>query len=147
MFIQQIQKAVEMKLPLVLHIREADDEALEIIRAHVPKDHTIHLHCYTSTPPFAVALVTEYPNAFVGFTGVVTYKSAQQIRDTVAQIPLERLLLETDAPFMAPIPLRGRTCHSGMIPHTAQKLAEVKNVPVETIYRITRENTRRCYGI
>ena len=136
-----------MNLPLVLHIREADEEALEIVRTYVPKNHIIHLHCYTSTPPFATALVAEYPNAYVGFTGAVTFKNAKQIRETVEKLPLERLLLETDAPFMAPIPFRGRTCHSGMIPYTAQKLAEVKGITVDEIYTITRENTRRCYGI
>ncbi|KAH7817250.1 putative TatD family hydrolase [Monocercomonoides exilis] len=146
-FIRQLKKAVELKLRIILHIREADDDALAIIREHVPKDHIIHLHCYTSDPPFAKALVEEYPNAFVGFTGVVTFKSAKGVVDSVAALPLNRILLETDAPYMAPVPFRGKTCHSGMIPSTAQKIALIKGVSVDEVYRQTRENTRKCYGI
>lgn len=98
--------AVGMKLPLILHIREADDDALKLIRENVPKEHFIHLHCYTSTPPFATTLVQEYPNAYIGFTGAVTFKNSKQIQETVKLLPIERLLLETDAPYMAPIPFR-----------------------------------------
>ena len=90
---------------------------------------------------------TKNANFFVGFTGIVTFKNAQNVRDAAALVPLDQMLLETDSPYMAPIPYRGKNCHSGYIPYIAEKLAEVKGVPVEEIYRHCRENTRRCYGI
>ena len=83
----------------------------------------------------------------IGFTGIVTFRNAQNVRDAASLVPFDRLLLETDSPYMAPIPFRGKPCHSGLIPFIAQKLAEIKDVPIEELYRHCRENTRNCYGI
>ena len=77
----------------------------------------------------------------------ITFKNAQNVRDAAALVSLDQVLLETDSPYMAPIPYRGKNCHSGYIPYIAEKLAEVKNVSVEEIYRHCRENTRNCYGV
>ncbi|KAK2956200.1 putative D-aminoacyl-tRNA deacylase [Blattamonas nauphoetae] len=156
-FARQLQKAVSLGLPLVFHLREADDDALAIIRQHVPKDHRFHVHCYTSPPPFATAVLAEFTNAYFGmnflfsilsgFTGVMTFPNSKEVQESVSVVPLNRILLETDAPVMAPVPLRGRPCHSGMIPHIAQKIADIKKVPVEEVYTQTRQNTKDMYGI
>ncbi|KAA6401034.1 MAG: putative hydrolase, TatD family protein [Streblomastix strix] len=144
-FIRQLKKSNELELPIVLHIREADDDALKIIRENVTdKQKRIHLHCYTSSPPFALQLVQEYPNLFVGFTGVVTFKNSRQIQDTVKALPLDRILLETDAPYMSPIPFRGQTCHSGMIPQTAQKIAELKGVTQDELEKKLYMDDFKC---
>jgi TatD DNase family protein len=131
----------------VLHLREADDDALAVLRAANLHDTKIHIHCFTGTPEFVEQLLALDAKIFVGFTGIVTFNNAQSVRDAAAIVPIDQILLETDAPYMAPVPFRGKPCHSGYIPFIAEKLAEIKNVPVEELYRHCRENTRMCYGI
>ena len=107
----------------------------------------IHVHCFTGTREFAEHLLSLDANIFIGFTGIITFKNAANVREAAEIVPDGRLLLETDAPYMAPVPYRGKPCHSGYIPYIAKTLAETRNKPVEEIYRLCRENTRRCYGI
>ena len=151
LFERHLQLGIESGKPLVLHLREADEDALAVLRNADLKGKNVHVHCFTGSPEFAGQLLelgsTKNANFFVGFTGIVTFKNAQNVRDAAALVPLDQMLLETDSPYMAPIPYRGKNCHSGYIPYIAEKLAEVKNVTVEKIYRHCRENTRRCYGI
>lgn len=148
---RHLQLGLESGKPLVLHLREADDDALAVLRNADLQAKNVHIHCFTGTPEFAGQLLelgaSKNANFFVGFTGIVTFKNAQNVRDAAALVPLDQMLLETDSPYMAPIPYRGKNCHSGYIPYIAEKLAEVKNVSVEEIYKHCRENTRRCYGI
>ena len=131
----------------MLHLREADSDALAVLRNADLRNHKIHVHCFTGTPEFAANLLQLDAEIYVGFTGIVTFKNAQNVRDAAALVPPGQMLLETDSPYMAPIPYRGKPCHSGYIPYIAQKLAEIKQMPVEELYRQCRENTRRCYGI
>lgn len=147
LFERHLQLGIDSGKPLVLHLREADDDAIAVLKNASIRGKNIHVHCFTGSPEFAAKLLELDANIFIGFTGITTFKSAPNVREAAALVPFEQMLLETDAPFMAPIPYRGKPCHSGYIPHIAQKLAEVKNVPVEEIYRHCRENTRRCYGI
>ena len=84
---------------------------------------------------------------YIGFTGVLTFKNARKAVETAASIPLERIVLETDCPFMAPVPYRGKRNHPGYLPFMAEKLAEIRGLPVEEIVRITTENAKRLYRI
>ncbi len=151
LFERHLQLGIESGKPLVLHLREADDDALAVLRNADLQGRNVHVHCFTGTPEFAGQLLelgaSKNSNFFVGFTGIVTFKNAQNVRDAAALVSLDQVLLETDSPYMAPIPYRGKNCHSGYIPYIAEKLAEVKNVSVEEIYRHCRENTRNCYGV
>lgn len=147
LFERHLQIGLESGKPLVLHLREADDDALAILRNADLHNTKLHIHCFTGTKEFAESLLKIDANIFIGFTGIVTFKTAQNVRDAAEIVPLNQMLLETDSPYMAPVPYRGKPCHSGHIPYIAQKLAEVKNMPVEEIYRHCRENTRTCYGI
>ena len=147
LFERHLQLALTSGKPIVLHLREADDDALAVLHGADLRNKNIHVHCFTGTPGFAEALLALDANIYIGFTGIITFKNAQNVRDAAAIVPDSRMLLETDAPYMAPIPYRGKPCHSGYIPFIANKLAEVKEKPVEEIYRQVRENTRRCYGI
>ena len=131
----------------MLHLREADEDALAVLRNANLHRKNVHVHCFTGTREFAERLLALDANIFIGFTGIITFKNAQNVRDAAAIVPDNRLLLETDAPYMAPIPYRGKPCHSGYIPYIAKALAEIKQMPVEDIYRLCRENTRLCYGI
>ena len=147
LFERHLQLGIESGKPLVLHLREADDDALAVLRAANLHDTKIHIHCFTGTPEFVEQLLALDAQIFVGFTGIVTFNNAQSVRDAAALVPIDQMLLETDAPYMAPIPFRGKPCHSGYIPFIADKLAEIKNVPVDELYRHCRENTKKCYGI
>jgi TatD DNase family protein len=147
LFERHLQLALTSGKTIVLHLREADDDALAVLRGADIRNKNIHVHCFTGTPGFAEALLALDANIYIGFTGIITFKNAQNVRDAAAIVPDSRMLLETDSPYMAPIPYRGKPCHSGYIPYIANKLAEVKGKPVEEIYRQVRENTRRCYGI
>ncbi|KAL6066239.1 Hydrolase TatD [Balamuthia mandrillaris] len=146
-FEKQLKRAVSLGKPLVIHTRDADEDTLRIMKENVPPETKIHMHCFGSGWDMAEALMAHFPNLWFGFTGVITFGSAQQSRDVVKQLPLDRLLLETDSPFMAPVPHRGKTGHPGMIPLVAAKIAEVKQETIETVVRVTRENTRKMYGI
>lgn len=147
LFERHLQIGLQSEKPLVLHLREADDDALAVLRGADLHNKKIHVHCFTGTPKFAEALLALDANIYIGFTGIITFKNAQNVRDTATIVPDNSILLETDSPYMAPIPYRGKPCHSGYIPYIADKLAEIKGKPVEEIYRQVRENTRRCYGI
>lgn len=147
LFERHLQLGLDCGKPLVFHLREADDDALAVLRNANLKGSKIHVHCFTGNPEFVEELLGLDAEMFIGFTGIVTFKSAQNVRDAASLVPHNKILLETDSPYMAPVPFRGKTCHPGYIPYTAQMLAEIKKVPVEELYRQCRENTRNCYGI
>ncbi|MCQ2092099.1 MAG: TatD family hydrolase [Fibrobacter sp.] len=147
LFERQLDIGITSGKPLVFHLREADDDALAILRNAPLHEKNIHVHCFTGTPEFVEELLALDANVFIGFTGIVTFKSAQNVRDAAALVPYNQILLETDSPYMAPVPHRGKTCHSGFIPYTAQMLADIKKIPVEELYRQCRENTLNCYFI
>ena len=147
LFERHLQIGIDSGKPIVLHLREADDESLDVLRRADLRGQKVHVHCFTGSAAYCQKLLELDAEIFVGFTGIVTFKNAQNVRDAAAIVPPGQMLLETDSPYMAPIPYRGKPCHSGYIPYIAQALATVKNMPVEEIYRLCRENTRRCYGI
>lgn len=146
-FTRQIKCAVAAKKPLVVHSRAAEADTIKIMREHLPKEWLIHLHCFTDRKEMAVTLLEHFPNLCVGFTGAVTFPGADANRENIAAVPLDRLLLETDGPFMAPVPLRGRIAHPGMIPLVAVTVAQVKGVSVEEVLTQTRKNVTKIYGI
>lgn len=147
LFERQLAIGLDSGKPLVFHLREADDDALAILRNANLHDRNIHVHCFTGDPEFVEELLALDANVFIGFTGIVTFKSAQNVRDAASLVPYEQILLETDTPYMAPVPFRGKTCHPGYIPYTAQMLATIKKMDVEELYRQCRINTKKCYGI
>ena len=146
-FARQLRTAVSIGKPMIIHTREAEDDTFEIMTANVPQDWKIHIHCFTSSLAFAQKLMDHFPNLVIGFTGVVTFGNAQDVQNVVSNVPIERIILETDGPFLAPVPFRGMPATSGMIPKIAEKIAELKKVPVEDVYRHARENTSKIYSI
>jgi TatD DNase family protein len=119
----------------------------------------MHIHCFTDTPELAASILDHFPNAYIGITGVITFASNTNTSEIVRATPLERLLLETDSPFMTPNTVQkaikslgGKStripvCWSGMIPWTAEFVANLKNESVERVLAVTRENAQRMYGI
>ncbi|KAI8812119.1 hypothetical protein BJ742DRAFT_674149 [Cladochytrium replicatum] len=152
---RQIGLALTLNKPLVIHSREAESDTYEILTRLVPRGWKIHIHCFTDTPAFAASLLEFFPNLFIGITGVVTFGTALNTQEVVRATPLERLLLETDSPYMVPRVLQTTDktrpsttiCHPGMIPLVAQKVADLKGLTYAEVMRTCRENARRMYGI
>eukprot|EP01117_Protostelium_nocturnum_P003634 TRINITY_DN14919_c0_g1_i1.p1 TRINITY_DN14919_c0_g1~~TRINITY_DN14919_c0_g1_i1.p1 ORF type:complete len:293 (+),score=109.04 TRINITY_DN14919_c0_g1_i1:92-880(+) len=146
-FIKQMKWALECNKPIIIHTREAEEDTLVFMKEYIPKDWKIHVHCFTDSLSFAQKLMEHFSKLWFGFTGVITFKNSQLLCEIVKEIPMERLLLETDGPFMAPIPFRGKICHSGHILPTAQKIADIKQISLEQVLQSCRANTREMYGI
>lgn len=146
-FVRQIEAGVAAGKPLVIHTREAEADTLELMRGHLPREHRVHVHCFTSSAAMAEELLEAFPELCLGFTGILTFKGADDLRDVARLTPLDRFLLETDGPYLAPVPHRGQAAHPGHIPIIAQALAEAKGVALAEIFAAARQNTRRLYGI
>lgn len=146
-FAKQLKEAAKMNLAIVIHAREADDDMFRILNEHLNENHKVHIHCYTNTALYAKKLLGLKAKTFFGFTGAVTFKNSQEIREALKVIPLNRILLETDAPYMAPIPFRGKCAHSGMIPNIVEVIAETLKESPANIYKYCRQNTKEFYGI
>ena len=147
-FERQIEWASVVKKPLIIHAREADDDIITILdnasRAGSLKAGGV-LHCFTGSRALAEkALEVGF---YISASGVITFKSADAIRSVFRDVPLDHLLLETDSPYMAPVPLRGRPNEPAFMVHTAQKLAEIKGIEVSDLAKITTENFYRLFDI
>jgi len=146
-FEKQLIKAKELMKPIIIHAREAETETYNLLKKTLPVDHRIHMHCFNDSPEFAKKILLEWPNMFIGITGVITYNNAKQLKEVVTNIlPLDRLLLETDAPYMTPRPAQG-VCHPGHIPNIASAIAELKQTSLEIVLDNARKNTTKMYGI
>ena len=142
-FRAQLELARELKLPVIIHDREAHEDALSILR-DVPEVTGV-FHCFSGSAEMARQLADK--GWYIGFTGVLTFKNARRAVEAAAALPLDRIVLETDCPYMAPEPVRGTRNDPRNLPRMAQKLAEIRGLPVEEIGRITLENGKRLYRI
>ncbi|KAL4844128.1 hypothetical protein H8958_006653, partial [Nasalis larvatus] len=149
-FERQLRLAVSLKKPMIIHCREADEDLLGILKKYVPSDHKIHRHCFTGSYPVIEPLLNHFPNLYVGFTAILTYSSADQARETVKKIPLERIIVETDAPFFLPRWVSKSHCqyaHPGLALHTVREIARIKDLSLSHTLAILRENTHRLYQL
>ena len=142
-FRMQMELARELGLPVIVHERDAHEDGMKVVREF--PDVKGVFHCYSGSAEMARQLVNE--GWYIGFTGVLTFKNARKAVEVAASIPLDRIVLETDCPYMAPVPFRGKRNDPGKLCHMAEKLAEIRGVSVEEIHRITTENGRRLYRI
>jgi TatD DNase family protein len=133
--------ARESGLPLIVHSRAADPETIQILREERPLSGVIH--CFSTGRELAEAALEI--GFYISISGIVTFKTAQDLRMIVRDLPLDRLLIETDAPYLAPVPLRGKTNEPAFIVHTAAAVAALKNVPVEELARETSANFFRLF--
>lgn len=132
-------------LPLIIHTRDADDRMLTILKEeHGEGAFTPLLHCYTGGPELANAVLDM--DGYVSFSGIITFRNAEDIRKIAAATPLDRLIIETDCPYLAPVPHRGRRCEPAHVAHVAEKLAEVKGVTLAEIAQATAENFFRLFS-
>ena len=133
-------------LPLVIHSREADDDMARTLEEATAKDGPFPalLHCYTGGLDLARRAVAL--GHYVSFSGVLTFKNSQALRDVAVAVPMDRVLVETDSPFLAPVPHRGKRCEPAFVVETANVLAQVKGVPFEEIVQVTTANTLRLFS-
>ncbi len=142
-FRMQLELARELGLPVIIHDRDAHGDCLEIL-ADFPTVTGV-FHCYSGSAEMAKILVDK--GWYIGFTGVLTFKNARKAVEVAQSIPLDRLVLETDCPYMAPEPFRGKRNHPGYLENMARKLAQIRELPLEEIEAITTENGKRLYNI
>jgi TatD DNase family protein len=138
-FLIHIEAARQSGLPLIVHTRDADDDTIAILQSEYKKGpFTGVIHCFSSS--WEVAEKSMEIGFYISISGIVTFKAASALRDHVTKIPLDKLLVETDSPYLAPIPNRGKTNEPSFVRHTAEKVAELKSVPFEELAQITTDN-------
>ena len=142
-FRMQMELAKELNMPVIVHERNAHDDGMRIVKEF--KGVTGVFHCYSGSAEMARQLVNM--GWYIGFTGVLTFKNARKAVETAESVPLDRIVLETDCPFMAPEPFRGKRNDPGKLYRMAEKLAEIRGLSVEEIQAITVENGKRLYRI
>ena len=141
-FTSQLRLAETLGLPVILHIRDAMGDAMEILHEYQPRG---VIHCYSGSRETAKEAVRL--GLHLGFGGTLTYKNARRAVETMEWLPLEHMLLETDCPYLAPVPHRGKRCDSRMIAHVAERAAEIKGCDAQEIIDTCRENALRLFGI
>lgn len=142
-FIAQLELAKELDLPVIVHERDAHEDGMNIIKSFPTV--TGVFHCYSSSAEMARQLVDL--GWYIGFTGVLTFKNARRAVETAESIPIERIVLETDCPYMAPTPFRGKRNDPSYLYRMAEQLAQIRGRSVEEIHEITVENAKRLYRI
>ena len=142
-FRMQMELARELGLPAIVHERDAHEDGMKVVDEF--PEVTGVFHCYSGSAEMAKELIKR--GWYIGFTGVLTFKNARKAIEVAASIPLDRIVLETDCPYMSPEPFRGKRNDPGKLYRMAEKLAEIRGLSVEEIHRITTENGKRLYRI
>ena len=135
--------AKELDLPVVVHSRNAHDESLRILKESGVKRGV--MHCYSGSPELARKLVKM--GFYISLPGVITFKNARQLLDVAREIPLEHILIETDCPFLAPEPHRGKRNEPAYVKHVAEKIAQLKNIPIDEVGEKTTANAETIFGL
>lgn len=144
-FKRQLELARETKLPVIIHSRDAAADTMEVMRdAHAEEIPGV-IHCYSYSKEMAQEFIRM--GYYIGVGGVVTFKNAKKLKETVESIPLERILLETDCPYMAPEPYRGTRNDSSNIPYVIAKIAELKGITAEEVEHVTEQNARKLFSL
>ena len=141
-FEEQIELSLKHDLPILVHDREAHGDTLEILKKYKPKG---IVHCFSGSLEMAQEIIKL--GMYIGIGGVVTFKNAKTILDVVREIPLENIVLETDAPYLAPVPFRGKRCDSSYIKYVAEKISEIKSIDVKKVYEQTFKNAMNLFKI
>ncbi len=142
LFEEQLVLAKELNLPVIVHSRDACEDTLDILKKHKPCG---VVHCFSGSAETAKEIIKL--GMYIGFTGVLTFKNAKKALKALEVVPLDRLLLETDCPYMSPVPFRGQRCDSSMIAYTAEKAAEIKCLDTQELIDITCENAKKFYSV
>ncbi len=143
-FRAQLDLAVELSMPVVIHQRESA-EAIERILSDYTGRVTAVFHCFNGTPDMARTILDQ--GHYLSFTGIVTFPKATDVQESARFVPADRLMVETDSPYLAPVPHRGKRCEPAYTRLTAERIAELRGLPIETLAEITSDNASRFFGI
>lgn len=139
MFVQQLEIAKQHKLPVAIHTREAEQDTADILNGDISGV----MHCFTSSWDLARVMLDR--GFFFSASGILTFKNADSVRETFRKIPIDRIVIETDSPYCAPVPHRGKPCEPAFVVDTARVLAELKGIDIEKLGAILRQNTKALY--
>ncbi|MBB3059986.1 TatD family hydrolase [Microbulbifer rhizosphaerae] len=142
-FTAHLQAAGRAQLPVIVHTRDAREDTIELIREHGSPEHAGVLHCFTESWEMAKAALDL--NYYISLSGIVTFKNAGELRDVAQKLPLDRLLVETDSPYLAPVPYRGKPNIPAYVREVAEFIAELRGIPYEQLAEITTENFHRLF--
>ena len=142
-FKQHIEASIKSNVPIIIHSRDAEHETFEILNEYKNKNLKILMHCFTGSLEFAIKL--QSLNAFFSASGIITFKNALELQNTFKSLPLDKILIETDSPFLAPVPNRGKKNEPSFIEHTAKKLADIKEISKEELIKITTNNFNKLF--
>ena len=142
-FKEHIEASIQTNVPLIIHSRDAEDETFDILNEYKNKNLKILMHCFTGSRSFAEKLLTL--NAYFSASGIITFKNSQELQETFKFLPLDKILIETDSPFLAPVPNRGKKNEPSFIDYTAQKLAEIKNISKTDLVNFTTNNFNKLF--
>ena len=144
-FIEHVEASIELNKPIIIHSREAEKETFDILNSYKDKNLKILMHCFTGSLEFSKKLQTL--GAFFSASGIITFKNSTDLQNTFKTIPLEKLLIETDSPYLAPIPMRGKKNEPSFIKYTLEKLAMIKETTIEKMSKITTNNFNKLFNI
>ena len=142
-FEEHIKASIDLNMPLIIHSRNAEIETLEIFDKYKNQNLKILMHCFTGSKKFADKLLNL--NAYFSASGIITFKNSSDLQETFRSIPLDRLLIETDSPYLAPVPNRGKKNEPSFVKYTAEKLAEIKNIPSKNLIDATTANFNKLF--
>ena len=142
-FKEHIEASIKTNSPLIIHSRDAEVETFEILSEYKNQNLKILMHCFTGSKDFAKKLLTL--NAFFSASGIITFKNSLELQETFKFLPLDRILIETDSPFLTPVPNRGKKNEPSFIDYTAQKLADIKSVSKSEIANLTTNNFNKLF--
>ena len=142
-FKEHIKASVKTKVPLIIHSRNAEDETFDILNNYKDQNLKILMHCFTGSKKFAEKLLTL--NSFFSASGIITFKNALDLQETFKFLPLDKILIETDSPFLAPVPNRGKKNEPSFIDFTAKKLAVIKDISKDDLIKITSDNFNKLF--
>ena len=144
-FINHINSAAELNIPVIVHTRNAEVDTLDILNSEVKNSNLkVLIHCFTGSKDFAKKLIDL--NCYISISGIITFKKSTELVDAVSSIPLTSLLVETDAPYLAPMPFRGKTNEPSYLIHTVEKLASIKKVSKENVMKETTNNFKKLFN-
>jgi TatD DNase family protein len=144
-FKDHIEASIELKMPIIIHSRNAEDETFNILNSYNNKNLKILMHCFTGSYEFSKKLLSL--GAFFSASGIITFKNSAELQNTFKKIPLDKLLIETDSPFLAPIPMRGKRNEPSFIKYTLEKLSSIKEKSPEEMSILTSNNFNQLFNI
>ena len=143
-FKTHIEAAIECNVPIIVHSRNAEDDTFEILNEYKEHNPKILMHCFTGSKKFSEKLLTL--NSFFSASGIITFKNSIDLQETFKSLPIDKILIETDSPYLAPVPNRGKKNEPSFIQFTAEKLAQLKNITNENLIQITTSNFNNLFN-